>query len=440
MLEVSRVSSGRVTSYDSSSLRWPRIGLEDDDVEAFEQHQVRWDTLPSTISGRRLVNGSFYGVRSALDDDGDYPDPYESTNLLIAWHGDSFHAIVPEATQRGDFVASFHGIRLPFVVRLRRNPISNADFYVLADMDWMNFEEQKDCLTDVMIYSDNTDTSGSVSTDFTGASSSLAFREAGSEGTESKLEHVEPYDHTETSFENDEAWAEISISRPRQPAESPWVPGPIPEGDLLRNATRPHGDQSDSNRRSNERREGDTEDFFEYEVSGIDETCEQGSTTQLSRQNSENSESESMNAIENDEMDNGDETASDHEGYKEELSDRKGEQTLGESNVEPTRTSEKTESVFEESPTLPPFLHAQLSQTRTLISRPFERTLAAGKKRRCGHNLYDDFTELRPGALAELEQNLNAHAGFYRCNPILKIPVRTLATLVARNLEVMARA
>ena len=52
----------------------------------------------------------------------------------------------------------FHGIRLPFVVRLRRNLISNADFYVLigacevdADMDWMNFEEQKDYLKDVMI-------------------------------------------------------------------------------------------------------------------------------------------------------------------------------------------------------------------------------------------------------------------------------------------------
>ena len=58
MLEVSRVSSGRVTSYNSSSLRWPRIGLEDDDVEAFKQHQVRRDTLPSTISGRRLVNDS----------------------------------------------------------------------------------------------------------------------------------------------------------------------------------------------------------------------------------------------------------------------------------------------------------------------------------------------------------------------------------------------
>ena len=168
MLEVSRVSSGRATSYDSSSLRWPRIGLEDDDVEAFKQHQVRWDTLPSTISRRRLVNDSFYGARSTLDDDGGYPDPYESTNLLTAWHGNrkptlsailrgrrgaimhaGFHAIVPEATQRGDFVASFYGIRLPFVVRLRRNPIGNADFYVLigacevdTDMDWMNFEEQ----------------------------------------------------------------------------------------------------------------------------------------------------------------------------------------------------------------------------------------------------------------------------------------------------------
>ena len=75
MLEVSRVSSGRVTLYDSSSLRWPRIGLEDDDVEAFKQYQVRRDTLPSTISGRRLVNESFYGARSALDDDGDYLDP-----------------------------------------------------------------------------------------------------------------------------------------------------------------------------------------------------------------------------------------------------------------------------------------------------------------------------------------------------------------------------
>ena len=239
-------------------------------------------------------------------------------------------------------------------------------------------------------YSDSTDTSGSVSTDFTEASSSSASREAGSEGTESKLEHVEPDYHTETSFENDEARAEISISRPRQPAESPWVPGPIPEGDLLRNATHPHGDQSDSNRRSNEPREGDTEDFFKYEVSGIDETCEQGFTTQLSRQNSENSESERMNAIENDEMDNGDEIASDLEGYKEESSDRKGEQTLGESNVEPARKSEKTESVFEESPKFPSFLHAQLSRTRTFISRPFERTLAAGKKRvrwQCGSDL-----------------------------------------------------
>ena len=177
MLGVSRVSSGRVTSYGSSSPCWPRIGLEDDDVEAFKQHQVRRDTLPSTISGRRLVNDSFYGARSALDDDGDYSDPYESANLLIAWHGNrkptlsailrgrrgaithaGIHAIVPEAAQRGDFVASFHGICLPFVVRLRRNLISIADFYVLigacevdADMDWMNFEEQKDCVKDVMI-------------------------------------------------------------------------------------------------------------------------------------------------------------------------------------------------------------------------------------------------------------------------------------------------
>ena len=87
-------------------------------------------------------------------------------------------------------------------------------------------------------------------------------------------------------------------------------------------------------------------------MSGIDETCEQGSTTQLSRQNSENSK---LNAIENDEMDNGDEVASDHEGYEEESSGRKREQTLGENNVEPARTSEKTESVFEESPTFPLF-------------------------------------------------------------------------------------
>lgn len=50
MLEVSRVNSGRVTSYDSSSLRWLRIGPEDDDVEVFKQHYVRRDTLPSTIS------------------------------------------------------------------------------------------------------------------------------------------------------------------------------------------------------------------------------------------------------------------------------------------------------------------------------------------------------------------------------------------------------
>ena len=177
MLEVSRVNSGRVTSYDSSSLRWLRIRPEDDDVEVFKQHHVRRDTLPSTISGRGLVDKSFFGARSVLDDDGGYLDLYESTTLLIAWHGTStptlgailrgrrvavmhagFHAIVPEATRRGDFVAAFHDIRLLFVERLRRDPFSNSDFYVLigacevdAVMDLMRYEEQKDRPTDVMI-------------------------------------------------------------------------------------------------------------------------------------------------------------------------------------------------------------------------------------------------------------------------------------------------
>ena len=157
---------------------------------------------------------------------------------------------------------------------------------------------------------DKFDISGSASTDVAEESSSSASKEAESWGTESNLEDVEPYSYTETSFENDEAWAEISISRPRQTAETPWVTGPIPEGVLLRNTTCPHGDQSDSNRRSNERREGDTEDIFEHKVSRMDETCEQGSVTPISWQNSENSESESVNAVENDEMDNGDEIVS----------------------------------------------------------------------------------------------------------------------------------
>ena len=31
--------------------------------------------------------------------------------------------------------------------------------------------------------------------------------------------------------------------------------------------------------------------------------------------------------------------------------------------------------------------------------------------------LYDDFIELRPGALADLEKSFNSTGGFYECNP-----------------------